>query len=142
MQLAKINTIDDLRRERKRLKLELKETELLIKEDLNWIKEELTPIRAAGRFVGNALVNKNKGLVNDGIRLAIDTVVKNFVLSRSGWLTRTIIPFILKNLSANYVEERKPQVLSTIRSLLSRARQATNHRSNHYDRSTAADTKF
>jgi hypothetical protein len=142
MPIAKIKSQEDLRRERKRLKLELKQSELLIKEDLQWVKTELTPIRAAGKMVGNALVNKNKGLVNDGVRIAIDTIVKNLILSRAGWITRMVVPFVLKNISTNFIKEKKPEVLSTIRSLLGKARQATNHRSDLYDKSTAAETRY
>lgn len=137
MPIAKINSVEDLRREKKRLKLELKKTELLIKEDFAWAKNELAPLRVAGKFVGNALVNKNNGLVNDGLRILIDTVVKNLVLSRAGWITKMIVPFVLKNLSTNYIKDRKPEVLASIRNLLGRARRAARHRSDLYDRSTA-----
>jgi len=137
----KINSKEDLKKEKRRLKLELQETELLLREDMEWIKTELEPIRVAGKVVGNALVNKNKGLVNDGVRMVIDTFIKNVVLSRAGWITRMVVPYILKNISTNYVKEKKPEVLATLKNFLSRARKATNHHPEYYDTSTAAETE-
>jgi urocanate hydratase len=31
--------------------------------------------------------------------------VKNFILAKSGWITRTIIPFFLKNYASHIAEE-------------------------------------
>jgi len=134
--MKKIKNMQDLRDEKRRLKMEIEESELLLKEDFEMIKEELQPVRAIGRLFSKAMINKDHGLINSGVKLTIDTLVKNLLLAKSGWMVKLAVPFILKNLSSNYIAEKKPEVFGMLKNLIFKARKATNT-SDHYDKSTA-----
>jgi hypothetical protein len=138
---TKINSIDELRKEKNRLKLELIRSEEALQEDFALLKEELKPLRLAGRAVSYAMINKNDGVVNDGVRFAINGLLKNVVLAKAGWITKLVVPFIVKNISSNMLLEKKPEVLGYLRNLIHKARKAT-HASDHYDKSTVDEMNY
>jgi hypothetical protein len=88
------------------------------------------------------MINKDHGFVNDGVRITIDTLLKNILLARSGWITRLVVPFIVKNLSSNYILEKKPEIFGMIRNLIHKARKSTNHHHNHFDKSTVDEMDY
>ena len=147
MRKMKIENLQDLRKEKERLRMELRMTEEALREDFEWIREELKPVRAAGRMLSKVMINKDHGIINDGVRFGIDTILKKVVLAKAGWITRLIVPFILKNLSSNIVQQKKPEIFGAIRNFIHRARKAThthsnNHSSNHYDKSTVDEMDY
>jgi len=138
----KIKNVEDLRRERKRLKAELAESEANLKDHWEYAKEQLNPVRTAGRFIGNAMVHKNDGVIDKTMRLAIDKILKGLVLSKSGWITRTIVSYMVKNMSSNMLAEKRPELLNKIKGFIHQARNVTNNKARHYDRSTAGQVNF
>jgi len=146
--MKEIKSLKDLRSEKMRLKLELSAAEDALKEDMAWIKEELSPIRNAGKLFSSAMVNKNHGIINDGVRFTIDGLLKNVILSRSGWMMKLIVPFIAKNLSSNYIINKQPEIFGLLKNLIHKARKSThinhnhNHNHNHYDKSTVDEMDY
>ena len=145
--MKKIENKNDLRSERARLKLELSVAEDALREDVEWIKSELRPVHLAGKLLNQALINKDRGLVNEGVSNLIDTVLKSTVLSKSGYLTRWLVPFILKNLSSNYLLEKKPEIFGMLKRLISKARKSNHdhyHKNgkSHYDQSTVDEMNY
>jgi hypothetical protein len=140
--MKKLNNLNDLKSERLRLRLQLVAVEEELKSDLEWIKEELNPVKAAGRFLGNAFINKNNGIINDGVKITIDTLLKNIILSRSGWLVKLIVPFIIKNISSNYILENKSEIFSVLKNLIHKIRKSNTHSDNHFDKSTVDEMNF
>jgi hypothetical protein len=149
--MRKIENLKDLRSERARLKLELNVAEETLKEDIEWIKSELRPAHLAGKYLSNTLVNKDDGFLNVGLRRTIDTVLKSFVLSRAGWITKLVVPFIVKNISSNYVQEKKPEIFGMLKRWISTARKSTSSHHNHngvhqqnghYDKSTVDEMDY
>lgn len=143
IQMKRIETIKDLRSERARLKLELSTAEEILQEDLDWIKAELKPVHVAGKMLSNSFFNGNNGgLVNNGVRSAIDVLLKSVVLSKAGWFVKLVVPFIVKNISTNYIQEKKPEFFGMIKRLISKARSTTNNSHSHYDKSTADEMHY
>jgi hypothetical protein len=145
--MKSIENLKDLRSERTRLKLKLNVAEETLRDDVEWIKTELKPVHLVGRFINNSLVNKDWGLVNGGVRDLIDSVLKTFVLPKSGWIVKLIVPFILKNISSNYILEKKPEFFGMIKRLISKARRSTNanyqhNGHDHYDKSTVDEMDY
>jgi len=145
--MRRIENIKDLRSERARLKLELNVAEEILRDDVEWIKNELKPVHLAGKYLNNTLINKDKGLINYGMREAIDTMLKSFVLAKSGWVVKLVVPFILKNISSNFILEKKPEFFGMIRKWISKARKSTSHNyhqngHSHYDKSTVDEMDY
>lgn len=132
-----INSIDDLRNERIRLKAELQLTENAIKKDFEKITTELRPIRMIIKTISN-LVQSDDGIFKQGIGTGIDLLIRDTILSKAGWITKTIVPFILKNLTMNLIDDKKGNILSGIKQLIRKYRRKTHFSHNgHYDNSTA-----
>ena len=140
--MKRIENIKDLRSERARLKLELNVAEEILKEDWEWIQTEFKPVHLAGKFLNNTLINKDHGVVSSGVREMIDLVLKSVVLSKAGWITKLVVPFIVKNISTNYMDDKKPEFFGMIKRMISKARKTSNNVDSHYDKSTVDEMHY
>lgn len=111
---AKIETIEQLRAERLVLVAALENSKNNIRQDIYSIREELQPAKNAINFLGNFLTHKNSGILNTGIGLGIDMVVKNGLMANSSWINRLVIPFLLKNVTSNAVYNNQEGITNTI----------------------------
>lgn len=116
MNKKKIETYDDLLEEKKRLE------QLLIvnKEQVaaNWIevKNELQPVNNVFALLGKfTRRDKSNPLLNVGLNVAGDLVLKRFILARFGWLTRMIVPILVKNYSSNVFADKGRSVVQKIK---------------------------
>ena len=84
--------------EEERLKQLLIVQQEQVQADFRGIKEELRPITNFGHTAKKFLTRKGgQALTTLSIKLLVDGVVKNFILSKAGWFTRFVVPFFLKN---------------------------------------------
>lgn len=105
-----IKTYDDLLLEEKRLSAEMASYKILLKNDVAGIKAELNPITwARKKFKAIFTRNNNGPLLNIGLNIGIDLLLRRILLVRMGWLMRVVVPFIVKNYVSHLVtaEHRK-----------------------------------
>ena len=140
--MEKIRNSKELDSERRRLKFKLNAAEEILKEDFEWIKEEIKPGNIARKIFNNIIGNNTSGLLNKGVGFTIGALVKNILLSKSGWITRLIVPFIVKNLSSNYLSEKKPEIFSILRNIIQKARTSMKQETVHFDKSTIDDMDY
>ena len=101
-----IENYNDLVRERARLEAALIVQRGIIKNDIIELREEYEPVYKAVVFVKRLISSDLRNpLVNVGIKVASDVILKRFILARSGWLSRLVIPAVIKNYSANFVNK-------------------------------------
>jgi len=50
-------------------------------------------------------------IFNFGMEMGIDLFVRKFLLARAGWLTKIVIPFLVKNYSSHFIGEEKREAL-------------------------------
>ncbi|HEY8896693.1 MAG TPA: hypothetical protein VIM79_17840 [Niastella sp.] len=101
-----ITSYKELIEEKARLKALLAEQELQIKEDWHSIKEELRPAVLVGSTIRDFVTRKSTSAIAQvGINLLADGLVKKVLLGGTGWLTRTLIPFFIKNYASHLVDE-------------------------------------
>jgi hypothetical protein len=111
-----IQTYDDLLKRKKQLETLLEAQKELIKVDIEEIKESLIPFRnAAANVVSFFTRDKAAGLLGLGANSLIDVFVKKVLLSRSGWITKLVIPFFIKNFSSHFIAERKDSWMKNIK---------------------------
>jgi hypothetical protein len=112
---TKINSYADLLQERERLANNLLLQRAQIRQDVADLREELKPLRTAIAFVGK-FVSKDKSnpLLSIGVDMLGDILFKNFLFARSGFLTKHIAPFLLKNLSMNLLSRNGDGILDMI----------------------------
>lgn len=103
----KIRTYDDLLQEKKRLE------ELLVSNreqiSTNWVemKHEFEPVNNVVSFFSKLTTrDKTNPLVNIGIDVAGDLVLRKILLAKFGWATKLVVPFLLKNYSSNVIADK------------------------------------
>ena len=101
-----ITSYKELLQEKARLKTLLAEQELLIKQDWQLIKEDLKPAVLVATTVRNFFTRKaGIGAAQLGVNMLADGLVKKVLLSKTGWLTRWLVPFLIKNYASHIVNE-------------------------------------
>jgi hypothetical protein len=112
MSEIKINSYEDLEKERKRLMQKLRSQEELIKVDMAGVREGLRPFGKAMETVNKMATRDNTApIFNFGMEMGIDLFVRKFLLARAGWLTKIVIPFLVKNYSSHFIGEEKREAL-------------------------------
>ena len=106
-----IQNIDDLRAERARLKNQMELSKLYMQQQAAAIKTELNPARQAVGVIGDMLTSPRKGLLNLGVGLGVDTIIRRGLLARAGWLPRLIIPLLARNLAANLIQKNRTSLV-------------------------------
>ena len=111
----RIQTYQDLLDEKVRLEALLKVQKEILHQDVEEIKQEIAPLRSAVSFVSKLVAKKDTNFfVDAGISTLVNVGVKKLLLSRAGWLTRLIVPFVLKNFSTNIVAENKDAIMKKL----------------------------
>lgn len=100
-----IQTIDDLRAERARLHNQIQLSKISMRNEMTAIKEELNPARQAVGVLNDVLTSPQKGLLTLGIGLGVDIVLRRTILARAGWLTKLVVPFLVRNAATNILQK-------------------------------------
>lgn len=114
----KITTYEELQEEKKRLENLL----VLHKHEIhaNWdnVKLSLTPVSNTVSFFGKFThKNKSNPLLNMGINLAGDLLLKRFFLRKAGWMTRLLVPFVIKNYSSHVLANNSKGILGKLKNI-------------------------
>jgi hypothetical protein len=122
--MSKIKTYEDLLQEEQRLMAHLKGQEVQVRQDLAGFKEGLQPIGNAMKWV-NKLTTRDRtnAFATFGIDFSVDLLVRRFLLARAGWLTKIVIPYLLKNYGSHFISEKqRAAFLKKINNLFSKLR--------------------
>ncbi len=111
MKTDNIQTLDDLRAERARLKNQLELSKVKMRQEVTSIKTELNPARQAVGVISDLLTTPKKGLLNVGVGIGVDVLIKKGLLARAGWLPRLVVPFIARNIATNLIQQNKTTLL-------------------------------
>jgi hypothetical protein len=116
MNKNKIGSYDDLLEEKKRLEQLLTVNKEQI--STNWIemKKEFEPVNNIFSFFGKLTRrDKSNPLLNIGLDVAGDLVLRRIILARFGWATRIVVPFLLKNYSSNVLVGKGKSLIHTVK---------------------------
>jgi hypothetical protein len=113
-----INTLAELKAERRRLILHKEFLEAEIKKDVQEVKKQFAPLT----LITKGLASHENSAFGSGVGAITDLLVKNVVLKNAGFLTKMIVPFLAKNAAANYAEAHKTEVFSWVENLISKFR--------------------
>jgi len=101
-----ITNYKELLEEKARLQALLDVQKQQIKEDWVGIKEDIRPSLMIVSTVKKIFSRKAGGAAATlGINLLVDGLFKKVLLARTGWLTRWVIPFLVKNYASHLVDE-------------------------------------
>jgi hypothetical protein len=103
--------------EKERLKLLLSAQKELVRQDINEIKLELAPVKSAINVVGKFATKDNRNwIITTAADTIIDLVIRKMVLSRAGFFTKMVVPFIMKNFSSHVIGDNKDKIISKLTS--------------------------
>ena len=104
--MNKISNFEDLILERKRLESDLAHYKTIITGELDEIKHKIEPITDVVSFFSpSKSPPANNRLLQAGANLGIELLVRQKLLSKAGWLTKLVLPFILKKVSSRAIEK-------------------------------------
>lgn len=117
-----IKTYEDLVLEEQRLQSELASLKGLIQEDITGLKASLNPIKKVAGTVKNFFTFDDKGpLLNFGLNFGFDVLLRKIVLARFGWLTKVVVPYLVKNYASHVISEnQRKSVAKSVSKLFSK----------------------
>lgn len=114
----KIMSYEDLEREEQLLEELLRTQKQLIQLDIQVLRDQIKPAGMALKFFNKiTTVDKSNLLLNEGANKIIDLVMNKFILARSGWITRFLVPIFLKNYSSHIIADNKTNIVEKVFSL-------------------------
>ena len=118
----KIKTYEDLLHEEQRLTAQLGSYKELIKADIAGIKQGLNPVKRVANTVKNLFTREDKGpLLNFGLNFGMDVVLRKILLGRAGWLTKVVVPYVVKNYASHLItEEQRKNVAKSVSKFISK----------------------
>jgi len=110
----KIKTYEDLLQEEQRLTAQLASYKELIKGDIAGIKDGLNPIKKAKDKVKTLFTrdDKNSPAMNFTLNFVLDFIIRKVIPNRTSVLTKTVIPFVLKNYVSHLITDDQRKAVS------------------------------
>src|SRR5262245_59143222 len=103
-----IHSYKDLVEEKQRLEVLLVAQKQVLRDDVQELKTQLEPLKRVVEFIKKIMTkDKTALLLTIGSDIVINSVVKRFILSRTGWFVRNVVPYFLKNYSSHFLAEQK-----------------------------------
>jgi hypothetical protein len=97
--MSKINNYEDLQQEKKRLEAELERYKYIMSDEVALLKHKVEPYTNMVSFFSPPKNGNSNSLLQAGTNLGIELFVRQKLLSKSGWFTKLVVPFILKKIS-------------------------------------------
>jgi hypothetical protein len=131
----KFTSYKELLEEKQQLEVLLEAQRQVIRYDVEEIKLKLQPVKETLEFVKRITTKDRSNLLLDlGSDIAINALVKNFILSRAGWFMRSVVPFFLKNYSSHFIAEQKDKWFEKLKSWLGHKNGKKHHDAETEDR--------
>jgi len=112
---------EDLEREEQLLEELLRTQKQLIQLDIQVLRNQMKPASMAFQFFNKiTTVDKSNLLLNEGANKVIDLVLNKFILARSGWITKFLVPIFMKNYSSHLIADNKANIVEKVFSLFGR----------------------
>lgn len=109
--MKRIDTLEDLKAERKRLLYRKMNLEREIKNDFREIKQSFEPLQLLTTGAKKTLVNEGNHILSNSMGEVANFLAKT-TLKNSGFLSRLVVPFLVKNVTSNLVENHKSTIIN------------------------------
>lgn len=119
---TKIKTYEDLLQEEQRLTAQLRSYKDLIKEDIAGVKAGLNPLKRGVHIARNLFTRGDNGpLLNFGLNFGLDVMLRRVLLGRAGWITKVMVPYLVKNYASHLItEDQRRAVGQTVSNFISK----------------------
>jgi hypothetical protein len=118
----KISTYEDLLQEEQRLTAQLSSYKELIKDDIDGIKQGLNPFKQVAKTVRSLFTRGDNGpLLNFGMNFGLDVFLKKVLLGRASWVTKVVVPYVIKNYASHLItEDQRRNVAKSVSKFLTK----------------------
>jgi len=122
MTTREIKTYDDLLQEEQRLTVQMNSYKELIKEDITGIRQGLNPLKRGAKMVKGLFSRDDNGpLLNFGLNFGMDVLLRRILLGRAGWVTKVMVPYLVKNYASHLItEDQRKNVGKTVSKFISK----------------------
>ena len=122
--MSRIKNYADLEAEKLRLTALLRNHEEAIKADVANVREGLRPMSNAFNVVNKMATRDNRvPVMNFGVEMGIDLLVRRVLLGRAGWFAKIVVPYLIKNYTSHFIgEEKKKLIVSKVRDFFQKLR--------------------
>jgi hypothetical protein len=104
--MNKINNYEDLILERKKLESDLLHYKSIITSEVDVLKHKMEPLTDVVSFFSpSKKASQNNTLLQAGANIGIELLVRQKLLSKAGWFTKLVLPFILKKVSSKAIQK-------------------------------------
>ena len=86
-----------------------------LKADFDGFQDSIRPLQVATNVLSKFVVSKDKDMISTGIETALSFVLRNVVLSRAGWLTKMVVPYVAKKYAVNKLADNKADLVHMMR---------------------------
>ncbi len=116
-----INTYQDLLDEQIRLQSLFVAQKELVRQDINQLKLELIPVQKAIKVVEKFVTKDNTNwILSTSAGTLIDMFIRRTLLSKAGFITKMVVPLLMKNFSSHVIADNKDKIFSKINSWFSK----------------------
>lgn len=102
----KIKAYDQLLLEEQQLEEALELHQVSMAHKWKLLKQSVQPAAIGIKIAETAFTRAdNYPVVNAGVNFAVNLLVKKWILKKSGWLTKMLVPFLVKNITSNVIQK-------------------------------------
>jgi hypothetical protein len=134
--MRRIDSLQQLREEKRRLRLHAQTLEGNLKSDWSNVKESLAPANMLFKTFNNSVSGVKPNLLNETMNTGIDLILRRLILRNRGILIKLIVPYLVKNFTGNYIKTHRTDIFSWLRNKFS-GLFSKNGQDKLYDQSTA-----
>jgi len=122
--MSRIKNYADLEAEKLRLMALLRNHEEAIKADMVNVREGLQPVSNALKVINKMATRDNRvPVMNFGVEMGIDLLIRRVLLGRAGWFAKIVVPYLIKNYTSHFIgDEKKDLLLSKVRNFFKKLR--------------------
>jgi hypothetical protein len=102
----------------------LRNHEEAIKIDVGNVREGLQPMNNALKVVNKMATRDNRvPVMNFGLEMGIDLLVRRVLLGRAGWFAKIVVPYLVKNYTSHFLgDEKKAALINKVRNMFRKLR--------------------
>jgi hypothetical protein len=116
----RFTTYKEMLDEQQRLTALMRTQQLQIQQDITEIKVELEPVFHITASLKKFVTRKSGDILSNlGVKLLADGLVKKIILAKAGWLTRLVVPLLVKNYASHFANS-SGSFIEKIKSLFSK----------------------
>jgi len=135
---TKIKTLKDLRDKKRQIKMRMEILQEEISNDFHAIRDDLQPAKIVVHTIKDMFSSERNGIVDESVGIAVDTIIRKVFFRKSNFLIKTVVSYLVKNYTRNFVTNKPELILDWAHSLLDRLKSKHHHNGHgeYSDRST------